>query len=535
MRFPHWLKTVASALVLTVTAGPVLAQGPDNPGFGQSQPGYGMNDPGVLYPQGVPQGYNPYPAISPYGMGNVAWDQTFRDTNGLWFERILHTNREYFGSLDATYNVIKGPGTRELGSPHIPFDVASRGLHGFIIPTYGQGAALGGAGGVGGAAAGIPASQVVIDRRVIPYPLLGAVTLTAAQINDGIFPIRGLSEFNNNESVGLAGRWGYFNEDGHGLAIQGFWSGQSQQSFTMGQDNINGVPLTKAIITANPNLLFTRNGAIPLDWGFSTSTLLAGLVGNLGTAKYDLLYHMDTKTSVIGGDTNFYLPLIVQSEAVKVRPLIGGRYMMIDDQFNFSGIDSGFGYTVAVVAAGGGSTFRPTALVDNYEFVRANLSNSLRTHLAGPQVGLRYDFGGGEKFKVWGQTALGLMANREQYRLQGNNIGDQDSLLLFGNGLDMLASDARFQSTKTINHVSPLFEQSVQAEMKILEMIPLVRRLPGIEDTVFRAGYTFTAVGEVARAGSSIDWKGFPLTPSIAPNRETWWTSRWNLGIEKRW
>ena len=67
MRFSHWLKTVASALLLSAAAGPALAQGPGGPGYGQTtfQPAYGSNDPGVLYPQGVPQGYQPYPAISP--------------------------------------------------------------------------------------------------------------------------------------------------------------------------------------------------------------------------------------------------------------------------------------------------------------------------------------------------------------------------------------------------------------------------------------------------------------------------------------
>ena len=166
--------------------------------------------------------------------------------------------------------------------------------------------------------------------------------------------------------------------------------------------------------------------------------------------------------------------------------------------------------------------------------VDATLNNSVQSNLAGPQVGLRYDFGSGDGFKIWGQSVVGLMGNQENYRQSGNNIGDEMGLLLFGNGLDMLATDARFSSKRTVSHVSPLFEQTFMAEMKILEMIPLVRKLPGIDNTVFRVGYTATVVGNVAQAGESIDWRGFPDFPSISPSRETWWMSRWNFGIEKR-
>ncbi len=534
MRFSHWLKTVASALLLSAAAVPALAQGPGGPGYGQTtfQPAYGSNDPGVLYPQGVPQGYQPYPAISPYGMPNVTWDQTFRDNDGFWFQRILYRDREFFGSIDVTSNTIRSPGSRELGSPHIPFDPATGGLLGYNLENS-QGATptslnfpiLG---------VGVFGAQAIVDPRVIPYPIGGlAPFFFTTQINKDLFPIRGLSEFGNYKSAGLQGRWGFLNEDGSGLAIQGFWSGQDQQSFTMGQDSINGIAITKDIIAANPNLLFMRNGAIPLDWGFRFTDPVNGFTGNLGTAKYDLLYHMDTKTSVIGGDMNVYLPLVIRREGLKVRPLIGGRYMMIDDEFNFHGVDSGFdyGFVISNVIP---NTYRPTVLFDLYELVDARLSSHVRSQLAGPQVGIRYDLGEEGKFKLWGQTQVGLMGSREEFRLSGNNIGDQASLLLFGNGIDMLASDARFQSTKTVTHVSPLFEQQITAEMKILDMIPGIRRLPGIEDTVFRVGWTATVVGQVARAGDSIDWRGFPGIPSIQANRSTWWTTRWNFGIEKR-
>ncbi len=552
MRFPHWLKNLASSLVLTVTAGPVLAQSPGGPGGGQPmfQPAYGANDPGVLYPQGVPQGYQPYPAISPYGMGNVGFDQTFRDSNGLWFERIMNQDRQFFGSLDVTANTIAKAGDSHLGSAYIPFNEVTGGPIGFVIPTYDLGATPGTGTGGGGAAAGgstLPLSQAVVDPRVLPYPFLIPNNGTGTfLIDNNLFPIRDLSTFSNYRSVGLEGRWGFFNEDGTGMSMGGFWTGSSTLDFTMGEDSINGIPITQTIIAAlDGSLLFTQNGAIPLNWGFQS---IGTGAANLGTAKYDLLFHYDVKSTAIGGDTNFFMSPIVQREAFKLRPLVGGRYMKINEQFAFRGIDSGFGYelTDSQVTGGGGggggggttqaATFRPDAntIQANYDLYEATLNNSVQTQLAGPQAGLRYDFGDGDGFRMWGQSIVGLMGNQEDYHQFGNNIGDQQGLLAFGNGLDMLAADARFESNRTITHVSPLFEQTIMAEMKILEMVPLVRRLPGIDNTVFRLGWTATVVGDVARAGESIDWRGFPQLPSIRPGRETWWTTRWTFGVEKR-
>jgi hypothetical protein len=553
MRFSHWLKTLASAVVLSVSAESAMAQNPGYPGTGQPtfQPAYGTNDPGVLYPQGVPQGFNPYPAISPYGAGNVAWDQTFQDTDGLWYERILLSNREYFGSIDVTYNTIKNPGNRELGSAHIPLDLQSGGLVGYNIPTYGQGSTPGAGStttGTTGTVTGTPDSTYVADRRVLPYPLYIGGTLFT--VNNDLFPIRGMDAFGNYNSAGIQANWGFFNEDGTGMSIGGFWTGQDTQSFTMGTDAINGIPIDQdMILTSEGRLLFTRNGAVPLNWGFfGTAAVGTNITAALGTTKYDVLFHYDTKTSVIGADTNFYFSPLVRRPGMKVRSFVGGRYMFVDDQFSFRGIDSGFIYTVTTTSGGtggggggatGGSTgnsYRPDAgsLVAQYDLYEATLRNTVQSNLAGPQVGLRYDFGEGDGFRMWGQSIAGVLANREQYSLSGNNIGDQAGLTQMGTGIDMLASDARFKSNYGTTHVSPLFEQSINAEMKILEMIPGIRRLPGIEDTVFRVGYTITVVGGVARAADSIDWKGFPYFPGIDPGRQNWWASRWNFGIERR-
>lgn len=543
MRFPHWFKSVAGALLLTASCGSAMAQDAAQPMF---QPAYGTNDPGVLYPQGVPQGYQPYPAISPYQMGNIGWDQTYQDDNGLWFRRMLWQDREWFGSLDVTYNRIKNPGDRHLGSAHIPLDRISQGPLGTKIPTYGLGGTPGtGTGNNAQGGSTLPESRAVIDRKVWPYPWLtpsNAPSFTF--IDNSLFPIRSLDAFGDTKGYGMQGQFGFFNEDGTGWSAGGFWTGPWQQNFTMGQDQINGVPITQAIIASlDGSLLFMQNGAIPLDWGFQQ---VAAGATNLGTAKYDLLFHYDVKSQAIGADSNFYFSPMIQRPAFKLRTMIGARYLNIQEQFHFRGIDSGFGYDVldSVITGGGGgggqntasATYRPDAntIQINYDMYEALMTNNVRSNLAGPQLGLRYDFGDGDEFKVWGQTIVGLMANREDFYMWGNNIGDESTLQLFSNGISMIGNDARFSSSRTINHVSPLFEQTIMAEAQILDMVPLIRNLSFFENTVFRAGYTFTFVGSVARAGESIDWKGYPKFSTIQPNREWWFTSRWNFGIEKR-
>lgn len=554
MRFSHWLKTLTSAAVLSASAESVMAQNPGYPGTGQPtfQPPYTTNDPGVLYPQGVPQGYNPYPAISPFGNGAVAWDQTFQDTDGLWYERILNHNREYFGEIGITFNTTKNPGSKEFGSPHIPFDETSGSLAGYVIPTYGQGAIPGEGASTGtttGTTIGTPISSTIVDPRVIPYPLFQPTNTFV--MDNALFPIRGMSEFGNYNSVGLQGSWGFFNEDGSGFSIGGFWTGKDTQNFTMGTDTINGVKITQTIIeSTDGTLIFTRNGALPLNWGaFVTSVPGDNFSVGLGTAKYDLMYHFDTSTSVIGADSNIYFTPMIRRSAMKLRTFVGGRYMMVDNQFNMKGVDSGFAYTVASgggtgggtgsgsgSTTGGGHTFRPDAgsLVALYDMYEATVHQSVQSQLAGPQLGIRYDFGNGDAFRMWGQSILGVMANNENYSLSGNNIGDERGLISSGSGIDMLTSDATFASKYNTTHVSPLFEQTINAEMKILNMIPVIRNLPGIDDTVFKVGYTITVVGGVAQAGNSINWAGYPYFPSIDPDRQTWWTSRWNFGIERR-
>lgn len=548
MRFPHWIKTVASALLLTASVGPVLAQ--DGGQLPMFQPAYGTNDPGVLYPQGVPSGYQPYPAISPYQMGNIGWDQTYQDGNGLWMRRMLWQDREWFSSLDVLHSTIKNPGDKHLGSAYVPIDEVSQGLLGDFINTYNEGGTPGtGQGGNqgGGGGSTLPTSRIYVNSRVYPYPFLVPSNAPGNAIVDNArFPLRDLTEFDDFRSAGMKASLGFFNEDGSGWSLNGVWSGQDKQVFHRGFDSINGVEITQEIILSQQGrMLFSRNGAIPLNWGFQTG---GTSFDTLGTNKYDLLFHYDVKTSALGADTNFYFPPTIQRQAFKLRPFLGARYLHIDEQFYFRGIDSGFGYTIDGNTVGGGGggggggnnttsrTYRPdpASLQINYDLFEATLSNNVKTNLAGPQFGFRYDFGEGDEFNVWGQSTVGLLANREDYSQFGNNIGDQQGLLLFSSGIDMLATDARFRSRRSVNHVSPMFEQTFMVEAEILDMIPLVRNLPMLEDTVFRCGYTVTVVGGVARAGESIDWKGFPFFPGIKPGRETWFMQNWNFGLEKR-
>src|SRR5690606_29729898 len=85
--------------------------------------------------------------------------------------------------------------------------------------------------------------------------------------------------------------------------------------------------------------------------------------------------------------------------------------------------------------------------------IHSHLTNVVRTHLAGPEIGLRYDLGG-RAFSIWGHTKFGLMMNHEKIDLDGNNIGH-------GLTSDMLVDPNdplkyAFEDAEDHTHVSPL-------------------------------------------------------------------------------
>jgi len=80
--------------------------------------------------------------------------------------------------------------------------------------------------------------------------------------------------------------------------------------------------------------------------------------------------------------------------------------------------------------------------------------------------------------------------------------------------------------------VSPKFEQTFMSESKLLAALPGTREIPLLANANFKLGYTATFIGNVARPANSIEWLGFPRSPKVDIDYQTWSMGRVNVGLE---
>ena len=140
------------------------------------------------------------------------------------------------------------------------------------------------------------------------------------------------------------------------------------------------------------------------------------------------------------------------------------------------------------------------------------------------------------------------MFNHERVHLEGDNIGDTVTTsvdLVSGNTLlqdmyDTTITSATprtqnaFSSSKSSTHVSPMFQQSLTAELPIFSRIPVLRDVSQLQHASFQAGWNFTWIGEVADPNQSISWLTNPranLFPGIDVKRRSFYQNSINLGI----
>lgn len=554
MRIQPWIKAVTGALLMATTNSPTFAQFPGGPpaGFAPAEtpvyagdgyaggPGYpyvpGPAEPTVVYPQGVvPQGYQPWPAVSPYHSANVAQTQHYQ-SNGTWFKEIFYKRRTYFASVEAMAIGFRDGGSATVGSrfaqplfpdnnngdPLFPFGEFQDPTSGPFVDSPNVTPS--------------PEGILVIDPRVIPYPALATATYNDNPVTS-LYPIRNLRDAGGiPTSPGIQGRLGFMNDDYTGFMLTGWWGFENELNFSRGSERINNVLVTPAITTVlQGQNLSTLNGNVPLDNG-EPIPLPAGAAtfGTGSTAKYDVLYSMQFTTEAGGTNFSVYHEPLYRSSGVVVRPLWGARYLYIGEGFTFRGIDSGFNYSVDE------DTHRPenATVIQLYDQFEARLANDVRSNIAGPEVGLRFDLGGTKSgFKIWGESIFGLNVNHEQIHLRGDNIGDPLVDVRFnGRLIPRILDDANFQSEfdrrQSSTHVSPLFQQSIFADMDILGFVPLIKKSSLFEDARFRVGYTLLLVGEVSRPADSIRWQGFPLFPEIQTERKNWWANQFTFAID---
>lgn len=326
-------------------------------------------------------------------------------------------------------------------------------------------------------------------------------------------------------------------------------------------------------------------GGLPLDDGsirtFSDGTTLGGV-----TVPYDLEFQMQLRSELYGGNAEWVMSPLLSWGSLRVRPSVGLRYFYLKEGFRFYGQDSGLAYGSTTAQGGGGGgggganqTLSPDikihatpdrfdndsdGIVDNasgeqgggqqgggggqqqqqqlsfFSFhdhfrypISSYLNNDADQHLGGGELGLSYDFGG-ETLLISGSTKVGLLANYTRISMSGDNIGmhTRESNLLLPSTAD--ATPNSFTDETTIAHVSPMFEQTITAEIPLFQYVPVLRRYSLFEKARFRAGYSILAIGGVTDTTGSVTWRGNPaagLFPTINDKRNTYITNNYNFGV----
>lgn len=602
MRLLNWLAPVLSIVLISHAYSTVHAQGypPSMPQSGMIQPvsynssnlpgfiqnvqssmgapppppnffqaatgGYGAPGmPGIPMNAGPQAPLNAFPQMTPF---EKMFQQHRVDKNGLWSYRSSNAGKQYFYSMEALFARYANPGGALLGDPNA-----------------------------------ISYLNLVEDQIVAAQD---QDFFDQFSENGGLNYFDSV-HFNKVPSLDAPGarlRWGWTNDDQSGFELTGWWIARADPSWSaIEQSTHKPDPANQAImdiLLSPPNFIDpSGTGVVSAIPGVTTAqinTILQNELMNLGglplddgsvngvTVPYDLDFRIKAVSQAWGTNATWMSTPIVDKNNFKLRGLAGARYMKVREGFGFVGVDSGLLYSDATNIAGirddlklfslpTGTDENQDGIVDNAGVVEDGgttggtgtstaffvapldpvtglpvtptttfVNSKVDTHLAGPELGIQFDIGG-DKFKIWGQTKVGIMANQETIELEGDNVGmivradptdtDRPKALI-----DPTAADPNpnaFTDRQTHTHISPMFEQSIFMEMAIFDKVPVLKRMKLLEEAKFKFGYTYIVAGEVARPYDSILWQGMPtrgLFPSINVKRESWSVGTWSVGID---
>jgi hypothetical protein len=458
---------------------------------------------------------------------------------------MLQRDREYYGSLEYVQTKFDSPGSSIIGSRIAPTRRDSGGFNTFAPRIWNL---------------ANPFDTPVVGPATDSALPLGPGAFPFVWLQDGIpdfpgtavvgsasWPIRNASVLGDMDTGGLRARWGFFNSDGSGMGLETWWASEGQSQFQVGQAQINGVPVTSTmVVSLGGAILFAKVGALPLEENSGAIDVILPGLGFTGTTqKYDLLWRVESNMEAAGGNLYFYCEPVVRRGNMRVTPYLSGRYMFLREYFGFHGIDSGFHYEVDDEL--GDATFRPTDFdpaLQLHPLLDSVLTSTVRSHLAGPEIGTRIDLGGGQRFKVWGQASLGVMAAYEQLQVQGENIGNAHFFSSFADpgpplpqfgflspSLDMFANDTRFNDKETHASVSPVLQWSIHTETNLREF-PFGKHLAFFGEPLLTTGFQITWIGSLARAADSVDWRGFPQFPSVNVEHTDYTIQQFDIGLE---
>ncbi len=537
---------------------------PPPPNFFQAASG-GYGPPGM---PGMPMNVGPnapinaFPQISPF---EKLFQQHRVEDNGLWSYRESNHGKKYFFSTEALFAKYRNPGSSKLGNDG-------------TISYFGM------------------VEDELIDATDDEFSEAAENLNYFNHVNYNVVPAL--------YAPGTRLRWGWTNDDESGFEFTGWWIANADSEWSAINNSTHKPnPANQSvmdILLSPPNYIDpTGTGVVSSIPGVTTAqinTILQNELMNLGglplddgslngvTVPYDLDFRIKVVSQAWGTNATWMSTPMIDKNNLKVRTLAGVRYMKVKEAFSFVGRDSGLLYSDATSITGirpdlklfshpTGSDENDDDIIDNAGVVEDDsgsggsgtstaffaapvnpvtglpvipyttvVDSKVDTNLAGPEIGIQFDLGG-EKFKIWGQTKLGLMANQEKIQLSGDNVGmgiraDPDDVDRPKALIDPTTDDPNpnaFSSTQSHTHVSPIFEQSIFAEMDIFEHVPVLKRMKILEEAKFKVGYTYIVAGEVARPFDSIRWQGMPtrgLFPSIEVERQTWSVGTWSVGID---
>jgi len=526
---------------LTVLGGKALAQSPPLPNdlgnpdqTGMLPPPYNsayapLPPPGYGgMPAGYPPGANAWPNVSPYYGPPV--DQTANE-NGLWFQRQIFGNRQFFFTAEGLVGYTGRPSTMvgADGVNIIPPNINP----GTIFPDNNQQfqeAAL------GSSPLGTPSRQTITtgggggNNANGDYPVF--VAQSTSQMTDTL------------KAAGFRGTWGWWNPDKSGMQLSGFFLAPSTSTLFIGDPRGFSEALYNNASFLQTDLLTHLHAiaGIPLQGNDTDNNGLPGVV-----MPFDIYYRLQFESQVLGGNLDWYAAPFFERTAFTVRPMFGARYLRVRETFQFDGADSGLGYTIGVPRASGNNGqqgtndgyLSPVTLeaLTTLNVMQSVLQSNVTSEMAGPEAGIRLDFGG-EHLQVWTQSKLGLLVNRSSRNLSGFNIGDayyplvngtidNPTTMPRGNG-----ASTRFAHQDSTTALSPMFEQSIFAKAKLFKYMPVLNKSRILNNAELQAGYTMILVGNMYRPTDTIYWLAYPQSPQLKDDRSTYFTSNYSFGIE---
>lgn len=594
MRIRHSLKNLVPVVVLLLAGIPANAQyGSPYPSSGMTyyngSPGYGPGPGGPMMPgQGPPPSFLPYPNVSPY---DHMLDEHYNQ-NGLWFRNAVNGfgpfnhPRNYFFNVDYTRTK-----TRDLngivGDENVPTYLQQQ-----LTPPTTTGGGAGGAGG--GTTGGTTQLGFYNFFNAASGNMIPDLKTDGMRINGGFWNTDGTG-FLVNTSWNASGTSTFdarrniestrlrtdlllaLRRDGGRYSGAPYYLGGDTDRDTVENDilapgttfDTAGTLVHGPLGTTNAILdrsLFNLFG-IPMATGvspFVTPQTNSGI-----TVPYDMDFILQHSIKNFGASTDWAFNPIYERQNIKVRPLLGGRYYRIDEGFAFRGVDSGLSYGGTAGGAAGGAG-GAGSFVDNTKahpandgidddgdfitdnpaeggattftqvgpLVRAALNSDAVSDLAGPELGMHYELGDDDGIRITGSTKLAAMFNRERVSVGGVNIGNHMGQVDAAGTTTVTDIDTTlgnsFSDRVSNTHISPLFEQGINAQIPIFSRVPVLRDMWQLEGASLNVGWSALVIGEVADPNQSIVWASRPTTglfPHAKVDRELFYQTTFNFGI----